>query len=246
MRLPVMKDVAMALGGRDVSRSAIKHALSHSKRSIALVPGGVAEMRSTRSIPDGNVVCGALPPVASQQQNNVGSGGESGVDGCGVGVGVGVCGGNDDKHDNTDDDGVVNTESARDNEIVLVGYHKGFVRLAIQQGVPLVPLFCFGESQLFDNVSLPLLQSAFLRTVGYAYPYWPYGRWGLPVPRRATLTLAVGEPLPVTQCDRPTQQQVDAVHGEYYSAVTTLFETNKERCGYGHARLRLVRERPSH
>lgn len=48
-------------------------------------------------------------------------------------------------------------------EIVLVYRHKGFVRLAIQAQVPLVPIFCFGETNIFDNVDAPRMQNWFVR-----------------------------------------------------------------------------------
>jgi hypothetical protein len=46
--IPFLRDVGMWVGGREVSRTAITHALSHN-RSACLVPGGQAEMRLSRS-----------------------------------------------------------------------------------------------------------------------------------------------------------------------------------------------------
>lgn len=46
--VPFLRDVGLWLGGRDVTRHAITHALSN-KRAVCLVPGGQAEMREARS-----------------------------------------------------------------------------------------------------------------------------------------------------------------------------------------------------
>ena len=54
---------------------------------------------------------------------------------------------------------------------VLVAYHKGFVRLALQNGRPLVPVFCFGEQNLFDNADMPKMQSWFRKRMGFAYAH---------------------------------------------------------------------------
>ena len=42
--------------------------------------------------------------------------------------------------------------STTNQEIVIVTKHKGFVRLALKYGADLVPLFSFGETEIFQNV----------------------------------------------------------------------------------------------
>eukprot|EP00455_Lapot_gusevi_P014785 TRINITY_DN17439_c0_g1_i1.p1 TRINITY_DN17439_c0_g1~~TRINITY_DN17439_c0_g1_i1.p1 ORF type:complete len:409 (-),score=58.41 TRINITY_DN17439_c0_g1_i1:87-1313(-) len=176
LAIPFLRDVGMWLGGRDVSREAIVHALSH-QRSVCLVPGGQAEMRESRS---------NLP------------------------------------------------------EIAIVTRHKGFIRLAIQQGVDLVPIFSFGEHDLFDNVYLPKVQKWFLYRVGFGYPHFPYGRWFLPFPRARPITMAIGEPIPVQQNPDPTPEEIDRIHAQYYDALQKLFDQYKVEAGYGHCKLALV------
>lgn len=71
----------------------------------------------------------------------------------------------------------------------------GFVRLALKHNVPLVPIFSFGEHRVLDNVHLPKLQAYFKRYLGFPVPFFPYGRFYLPIPRRAKLTICVGQPI---------------------------------------------------
>ncbi|CUG94057.1 diacylglycerol acyltransferase, putative, partial [Bodo saltans] len=45
-----------------------------------------------------------------------------------------------------------------DNEMHLVTHHHGFLKLAIKHQVPAVPLVCFAENNVMDNIHVPWLQ----------------------------------------------------------------------------------------
>lgn len=81
---------------------------------------------------------------------------------------------------------------ASSERLVLQG-RKGFVKLALEQGVPIVPVYVFGQSLLWSHLRLPGLEaiSRALRTALIL----PYGRFGLLVPRRLPLLYAIGEPI---------------------------------------------------
>ena len=56
-------------------------------------------------------------------------------------------------------------------DVVLITRHKGFVRLALQHGTPLVPVFGFGESRLLDNFRAKKLQEYFAKRIFYGMPH---------------------------------------------------------------------------
>eukprot|EP01064_Diplonema_japonicum_P026903 TRINITY_DN3850_c0_g2_i1.p1 TRINITY_DN3850_c0_g2~~TRINITY_DN3850_c0_g2_i1.p1 ORF type:complete len:1333 (+),score=253.11 TRINITY_DN3850_c0_g2_i1:41-4039(+) len=130
--------------------------------------------------------------------------------------------------------------SSSSPHMTLVRKHKGFVRLAIQHGASLVPVFSFGEHELMDNIYLPEIQKWFIRKLGFGYPHFPYGRMFLPVPRRRKVTLVVGRPIPVTRIEQPTQAEIDAVHLQYYTALKDMFERHKKECGSADLTLRFI------
>eukprot|EP00008_Paramoeba_atlantica_P000929 CAMPEP_0201502802 /NCGR_PEP_ID=MMETSP0151_2-20130828/84329_1 /ASSEMBLY_ACC=CAM_ASM_000257 /TAXON_ID=200890 /ORGANISM="Paramoeba atlantica, Strain 621/1 / CCAP 1560/9" /LENGTH=842 /DNA_ID=CAMNT_0047896425 /DNA_START=1223 /DNA_END=3751 /DNA_ORIENTATION=- len=83
-----------------------------------------------------------------------------------------------------------------DTELIVKNHHLGFLRIAIQQQIPAVPVFCFGEHDIIDNIPLPRIQRFFLNLVGAAMPVVPYGLFGcLPFPRPKQLTVVVGKPI---------------------------------------------------
>ena len=99
---------------------------------------------------------------------------------------------------------------------------KGFIKLALRFGRPLVPVFGFGENFLFDTV--PNEKGTWLRTFQdwceshFAFaPAFFLGRgvfqynWGF-LPRRVPITLVVGKPLEVEQTDEPSRELIEETH----------------------------------
>ena len=83
-----------------------------------------------------------------------------------------------------------------ETRVVVKNHHIGFLRIAIQEQVPVVPVFCFGENDVLDNIDVPKIQRFFLRKVGVAFPVSPYGLLGfLPLPRPKPITVVVGKPI---------------------------------------------------
>ena len=84
-----------------------------------------------------------------------------------------------------------------------------------------------------DNVYLPKMQTYFKQILGFPVPFFPYGRFFLSLPRRSKLTICVGKPIfPTAQKDSPSLEEVDALHKQYFDELGSLFERNKESCGF--------------
>ncbi|KAI9915106.1 hypothetical protein PsorP6_007041 [Peronosclerospora sorghi] len=109
--------------------------------------------------------------------------------------------------------------------------HKGFIRLALEHGVPLVPVLSFREGEIMDNIQAPGLQRWFVKHLAFPFPHYPYGRALLPIPRRVEIPIVVGEPLDVPHIERPTPDDVDKVHAQYFARLRELFDQFKEQVG---------------
>jgi len=115
-------------------------------------------------------------------------------------------------------------------EAVFLRARTGFVRAAIQAGVPVVPTYHFGTGGVFSLIAPPgaatlsrALRAAIMVPVGV-------GGWA-PIPRPSRLTVAVGSPLRWPQEDEPSGATVAAAHAEFVTALTTLFEDHKHLAG---------------
>ena len=124
----------------------------------------------------------------------------------------------------------------------------GFIKLAMQHGTPLVPVFSFGEAFLYDQVHNPpgsrlrRFQDWYERLFAYPLPII-YGR-GLfqynlgYVPYRRPVTVVVGAPLHVERIEEPTSEQILATHAKYVEALKKLYEEYNPV--YGDPKIRLV------
>ncbi|XP_039225621.1 2-acylglycerol O-acyltransferase 2-A-like [Crotalus tigris] len=114
---------------------------------------------------------------------------------------------------------------------------KGFVRLAIENGTPLVPVFSFGENELYDQVENPKgswvrwAQDCLQKIMGFSLPLF-YARgifqytFGF-VPYRKPIFIVVGKPIQVGKKHNPSQDEVDELHKRYLEALCKLFEEHK-------------------
>ncbi|XP_008587705.1 PREDICTED: 2-acylglycerol O-acyltransferase 2-like [Galeopterus variegatus] len=113
---------------------------------------------------------------------------------------------------------------------------KGFVKLALEHGASLVPVFSFGENELFQQFPNPpgswvrRAQETLQPLLSVALPLF-HGRLGLLLPFRAPIHTVVGAPIPVRRSPRPSRAQVDALHALYVERLEQLFEEHKARYG---------------
>lgn len=118
---------------------------------------------------------------------------------------------------------------------------QGFVRLALQHGVPIVPVYVFGEAQLFkQSKCLFGLRSWIQKKLGIAL-VMPYGPFGLPFTKFPDpIRMVVGKPVAMPRLPDHTSQDLQEHHARYVEEVCQLFEQNKESAGYGDTMLRIV------
>mmetsp|Transcript_7984 Transcript_7984/g.12110 ORF Transcript_7984/g.12110 Transcript_7984/m.12110 type:complete len:323 (+) Transcript_7984:166-1134(+) len=124
-------------------------------------------------------------------------------------------------------------------EYVLLKNRSGFVRKALEEGVPLVPVYVFGNSKTFKRVQLPkFFESLSQRLKVSIVLFW--GRFGLPVPFKVPLLFAIGGPIEIPKISNPTDEQVKVFHQGFCDALVDLFERCKFDYGWGHKTIKLV------
>ncbi|XP_008302175.1 2-acylglycerol O-acyltransferase 1 isoform X2 [Stegastes partitus] len=118
---------------------------------------------------------------------------------------------------------------------------KGFIKLALKHGAQLVPVFSFGENELFDQMENPTgsplrtLQNRLQSIMGVAMPLF-HARgvfqysFGV-IPYRKPIHTVVGKPIPVTQTPSPSRDDIESLHKVYLQSLTELFEQHKHTYG---------------
>ncbi|CAA7406665.1 unnamed protein product [Spirodela intermedia] len=120
---------------------------------------------------------------------------------------------------------------SKDYEVVYLKKRHGFVRVAIETGSPLVPVFCFGQNKAF-NWWKPggKLYVHLSRAMRFA-PLVFWGVLGSPIPYRSPIHVVVGKPMEVKQNPNPSTEEVAELHAQFLSNVETLFSKYKDATG---------------
>jgi hypothetical protein len=133
---------------------------------------------------------------------------------------------------------------------------KGFLRMAVKHGIPVIPIYVFGATKMFKRLQLPALErlSLLLRVSLVVF----FGAWGLPIPFRQRLLYVMGQPIMPASLDSigngggannditnavaiaGVEQQVDDMHARFCDELLRLFDRHKEAYGWGHKSLKLL------
>ena len=131
----------------------------------------------------------------------------------------------------------------RGEHTIYIRKRKGFVKLALRFGVDIVPIYVFGETELyatstflFDfrwwlsknfHVAIPLFCGP-----SVLWPFAPY--------TDKPLVACVGKPIELKKTAEPTQQEIDEVHEKYIQEIIRVFDANKDELGYAGKELKVV------
>ena len=116
-------------------------------------------------------------------------------------------------------------------EVPINTRHRGFVRLALQTGASLVPVYSFGETQTFDNVRAPVSwQRWCMKKLRANLICYPYGTLPM-LPRPQRITLVVGTPIEVPRVEQPTESQIAYFHALYFEELRSIFQKHKDAAG---------------
>ncbi|KAB0349756.1 hypothetical protein FD754_014613 [Muntiacus muntjak] len=114
---------------------------------------------------------------------------------------------------------------------------KGFIRLALMHGAALVPIFSFGEDDIYYRVEnspgswLRWFQDQLYKTTSGLIPLF-YDRGVFQynfslMPYRRPITTVVGKPIEVQKTLHPSQEEVDRLHQSYMKELENLFKAHK-------------------
>ena len=113
---------------------------------------------------------------------------------------------------------------------VFIKRRTGFVRLCLQHGMAIRPVYAFGENGLYWNLQrgwdfrLKVLnKNAFPAIMTWGHPLIPL------LPRsNVDMKIVIGAPIVLPKIDNPSKDVVKQWHDKYVAALVKLFEDHKE------------------
>lgn len=135
-------------------------------------------------------------------------------------------------------------DPSRPEELLLyLRNRKGFVKLALERGTPIVPTFIFNLDKSYGFVTPKgKLVNKIARKIGFL-PVFFWGRFGIPfgIPNPQKITVVMGDPLDVPcEGDNISEESVDKYHKIFLEKMEELFERHKHVEGYGDRKLIIV------
>lgn len=125
--------------------------------------------------------------------------------------------------------------SRHDQEQAFFPAKLGFIRMAIQFGTPLMPLYLFGENQLYRRVDgFEWLTKLIRKVSGMTLPICT-AKFGLPqaglMPIATDIHIRWGKPVEVGPKDEnPSDERVEEVYDKYVAELKKLFDENAKDC----------------
>ncbi len=146
--------------------------------------------------------------------------------------------------------GVAEIFSSKPKTHVVKASRRGLMKLALQTGASLVPVYVFGGNDFYHQVGFEgasrYYQAAF--TI-----FW--GQYGLPVPFPCKCSMVLGDPIVPGKGDmceetsgekmtarkvpEPTSEDIDDLLNRYMDALQRLFDQYKAQAGYPNAELEI-------
>ena len=128
-------------------------------------------------------------------------------------------------------------------EMVYLSKRKGFIKLAMKNKVPVVPMYVYGCNDYFYTSKLFYsLRYTLVKRLGVCIPLCAglFGSMTCPLPKKTTIV--IGKPLQFTMKgdDGPTEEELNTAHDLFVKELVKLFDEHKEQLGYGDRTLKVV------
>uniref|UniRef100_A0A7S1R5E7 Acyltransferase n=1 Tax=Alexandrium catenella TaxID=2925 RepID=A0A7S1R5E7_ALECA len=121
-------------------------------------------------------------------------------------------------------------------EQLVLNNRKGVIKLALEHGTPIVPVYVFGQTILWGQFPLPGWVERLSRRLR-ASLFIPFGRFGTLIPRKIPLLYCVGAPIALPKMGHPAtdhlvQDQIDSAHRAVVDSVRELYDFYKGMYGW--------------
>ena len=107
--------------------------------------------------------------------------------------------------------------------------NKGFIKIAINEGLDLIPIFCFGENDLYINITKSIEKFTY-KYFKILIPSILVNKKYLPTSEKEVkLTYIIGKPIQVNKNINASQEEINKLHTLYYNSIMDIYNKYKVR-----------------
>jgi len=128
-----------------------------------------------------------------------------------------------------------------ETETVYLKDRKGLARLCLRTGITILPSYSLGNTQSFSAWfdSMGHMEKISRKTKASFLIFW--GRFGLPIPRRNTITQLYGSPIETPLVIKnPSEKEIDNLHQRLLNGMKEIFDLHKHAVGYSGKKIKFV------
>jgi len=114
---------------------------------------------------------------------------------------------------------------------IILKRRKGFVKIALKNGVSLVPVLNFGEVDIFDQIQHEGFNSVnklLKNYLGFRFPTF-YGRLKLWIPYSKPINIVTGIPIDCPKIEKPTDEEIQKYLDLYIAELQRIWDENKDK-----------------
>ncbi len=107
-------------------------------------------------------------------------------------------------------------------DVIIIKKRKGLFKLALKNGVSLLPIYTFGITSLYERSGVKITMPFFFKNEKDSIS-WYYGKYYSPFPMRKKLITVVGKPLKVNKKDIVTPEDIEELRNKYITEIKKLY-----------------------
>jgi 1-acyl-sn-glycerol-3-phosphate acyltransferase len=107
-------------------------------------------------------------------------------------------------------------------ETIVINKREGIFYLAIKNGVPLLPIYTFGITTIYERSGVTVTLPFFFKNDKDSVS-WYYGKYNTPFPLKKKLITVVGSPIYVTKKDNITKKDINNLRNRYIIITQKLY-----------------------
>ncbi|KAG4096852.1 diacylglycerol acyltransferase [Neocallimastix lanati (nom. inval.)] len=114
---------------------------------------------------------------------------------------------------------------------IILKRRKGFVKIALKNGISLVPVMNFGEVDVFDQIQHKIVtdnNTLIKKYLGFRLPTF-YGRLKCWIPYSKPINVVTGVPIECPKIEKPTEADIQKYLNLYIAELQRIWDENKDK-----------------